>query len=82
MRTAPSTKHASNPDVKRAVITLTRPTPKTLKHSQYHTYRLLTTPADTDSPTYKLAIPFLTKECPKSGSSSGAGYRQCSKARM
>eukprot|EP00957_Ditylum_brightwellii_P095805 7299475-Ditylum_brightwellii.AAC.1 len=72
---APSTKRTSNPDVKQAVIALTRPTPKTLERGQYHTYKLCTTPADTDSPTYKLSIPFLTKERPKSGSSSGAGYR-------
>eukprot|EP00957_Ditylum_brightwellii_P164355 12512359-Ditylum_brightwellii.AAC.1 len=65
MRTAPSTKLAGNPDVKRAVIALTRPTPKTLEHSQYHTYRLYTTPADTDSPTYELAVPFFDKRTPK-----------------
>eukprot|EP00957_Ditylum_brightwellii_P072935 5542825-Ditylum_brightwellii.AAC.1 len=81
MRTVPSTKSATNPDVKQAVITLMRPTPKTLECSQYHTYRLCTTPTDTDSPTYELAIPFLTKEHPKNGSSSGAGYRQCSRGR-
>ena len=65
MRTAPSTKRASNPDVKRAVIALTRPTPKTLERSQYHTYRLRTTPADADSPTYELAIPFFDEGTPE-----------------
>eukprot|EP00957_Ditylum_brightwellii_P042754 3237819-Ditylum_brightwellii.AAC.1 len=65
MRTSPSMKRATNPDVKRAVIAFTRPTPKTLERSQYHTYRLCTTPTDTDSPTYKLAIPFFDKGTPK-----------------
>eukprot|EP00957_Ditylum_brightwellii_P024224 1827026-Ditylum_brightwellii.AAC.1 len=65
MRTAPSMKRTSNPDVKLAVIALTRPTLKTLERSQYHTYRLHTTPADTDSPTYKLAVPFFDKGTPK-----------------
>eukprot|EP00957_Ditylum_brightwellii_P011566 874358-Ditylum_brightwellii.AAC.1 len=37
MRTAPSTKRASNLDVKQAAIALMRPTPKTLECSQYHT---------------------------------------------
>eukprot|EP00957_Ditylum_brightwellii_P154411 11750070-Ditylum_brightwellii.AAC.1 len=61
MRMAPSTKRATNPDVKRAVIALTRPTSKSLELSQCHTYRLCTTPADTDSPTYELTIPFFDK---------------------
>eukprot|EP00957_Ditylum_brightwellii_P172878 13161162-Ditylum_brightwellii.AAC.1 len=65
MRTAPSTKRVTNPDVKRGVIALTRPTPKTLGRSQYHTYRLRTTPADTSSPTYELAIPFFDKGMPE-----------------
>eukprot|EP00957_Ditylum_brightwellii_P039091 2954787-Ditylum_brightwellii.AAC.1 len=65
MRTVPSTKRATNPDVKRAVIALTRPTPKTLERSQYHTYRLRITPADTNSPTYELAIPFFDKGTPE-----------------
>eukprot|EP00957_Ditylum_brightwellii_P110797 8450599-Ditylum_brightwellii.AAC.1 len=65
MRTAPSTKRATNPDAKQAVIALTRPTLKTLEYSQYHTYRLRTTPADTDSPTYELVIPFFDKGTPK-----------------
>eukprot|EP00957_Ditylum_brightwellii_P001046 82738-Ditylum_brightwellii.AAC.1 len=65
MRKAPSTKRASDPDVKQAVIALTRPTPKTLKRSQYHTYRLRTTPADTNSHTYKLAIPFFDEGTPE-----------------
>eukprot|EP00957_Ditylum_brightwellii_P100151 7632288-Ditylum_brightwellii.AAC.1 len=42
-----------------------RPTPKTLKRSQYHTYRLRSNPADTDSPTYELAIPFFDKGTPE-----------------
>eukprot|EP00957_Ditylum_brightwellii_P033616 2548930-Ditylum_brightwellii.AAC.1 len=62
---APSMKRVANPDVKRAVIALTRPITRTLESSQYHTYRLRTTPADTDSPTYKFAIPFFDKGTPK-----------------
>eukprot|EP00957_Ditylum_brightwellii_P041790 3164295-Ditylum_brightwellii.AAC.1 len=30
-----------------------------LKHGQFHTYKLHTTPADANSPTYKLSIPFI-----------------------
>eukprot|EP00957_Ditylum_brightwellii_P027532 2081509-Ditylum_brightwellii.AAC.1 len=81
MRTAPTTKQNSNPDVKQAVIAFTRPTPRNLKRGQFHTYKLCTTPADTNSPTYELSVPFFMKDCPKSGSSSGMGYKQCSKAR-
>eukprot|EP00957_Ditylum_brightwellii_P179354 13663741-Ditylum_brightwellii.AAC.1 len=65
MRTAPSTKCISNPDVKQAVILLTRPTPRTLERGQFHTYKLCTTPADTNSPTYKLSIPFFDEGTPK-----------------
>eukprot|EP00957_Ditylum_brightwellii_P201251 15324786-Ditylum_brightwellii.AAC.1 len=65
MRTAPTTKRAGNPDVKRAAITFTRPTPRTLEQGPYHTYKLRTNPTDPDSPTYKLSIPFFTKESPK-----------------
>ena len=65
MRTAPSTKRVNNPDVKRAVIALTRPVTKTLQCSEYHTYRLRTTPADPDSPTYEFAIPFFSEGTPE-----------------
>eukprot|EP00957_Ditylum_brightwellii_P081962 6232644-Ditylum_brightwellii.AAC.1 len=65
MKTAPTTKRISNHDVNQAVIVLTRPTPRTLKRGQFHTYKLCTTPADTNSPTYKLAMPFFDKGTPK-----------------
>eukprot|EP00957_Ditylum_brightwellii_P019911 1502130-Ditylum_brightwellii.AAC.1 len=65
MKTAPSTKLTSNPDVKQAVIALTRPTPRTLERGQFHTYKLRATPADTDSPTYELFIPFFDEGTPK-----------------
>eukprot|EP00957_Ditylum_brightwellii_P121901 9296193-Ditylum_brightwellii.AAC.1 len=65
MRTAPTTKRAGNPDVKRAVISFTRPTPRTLERGTYHTYKLHTNPADPNSPTYKLSILFFTKESPE-----------------
>eukprot|EP00957_Ditylum_brightwellii_P135115 10301651-Ditylum_brightwellii.AAC.1 len=56
---APSRKHTVNLDVKQAVIALTRPTLRNLERGQYHTYTLRTTPADTDSPIYKLSVPFF-----------------------
>eukprot|EP00957_Ditylum_brightwellii_P001956 150513-Ditylum_brightwellii.AAC.1 len=60
MRTAPtSSKQQSNPDVKQVVIKFLRPTPRQLKHGQFHTYKLRTTPADATSPTYELSIPFF-----------------------
>eukprot|EP00957_Ditylum_brightwellii_P008634 655334-Ditylum_brightwellii.AAC.1 len=65
MRTAPTTKQQSNPDVKRAVIVFTRPTLRQLGYGQFHTYKLHTTPADANSPTYKLSIPFFDEGAPK-----------------
>eukprot|EP00957_Ditylum_brightwellii_P158116 12035310-Ditylum_brightwellii.AAC.1 len=65
MRTAPTTKRHSNPNVKQAVIVFTRPTPRNLECGQVHTYKLCTTPVDTDSPTYELSIPFFDKGLPK-----------------
>eukprot|EP00957_Ditylum_brightwellii_P103897 7915395-Ditylum_brightwellii.AAC.1 len=65
MRTVPTMKRISNPDVKQVVIVLTRPTPRTLENSQFHTYKLRNTPADTDSPTYKLSVPFFDEGLPE-----------------
>eukprot|EP00957_Ditylum_brightwellii_P070088 5323383-Ditylum_brightwellii.AAC.1 len=65
MRTAPTTKQQSNPNVKRAVIAFTRPTPRQLKYGQVHTYKLHTTPVDATSPTYELSIPFFDEGAPK-----------------
>eukprot|EP00957_Ditylum_brightwellii_P033498 2538471-Ditylum_brightwellii.AAC.1 len=65
MRTAPTTKQRSNPNVKQVVIAFTRPTPRQLKHSQFHMYKLCTTPADANSPTYKLSISFFDEGVPK-----------------
>eukprot|EP00957_Ditylum_brightwellii_P022013 1660610-Ditylum_brightwellii.AAC.1 len=65
MKTAPSTKRISNPDVKRAVIALMRPTLKTLERGQFHTYKLRTSTADTNSPTYELSIPFFDEGMPE-----------------
>eukprot|EP00957_Ditylum_brightwellii_P119415 9109782-Ditylum_brightwellii.AAC.1 len=62
---APTTKRAGNPDVKQAIIPFTRPTPRTLKQGTYHTYMLRTDPADPDSLTYELLIPFFTEELPE-----------------
>eukprot|EP00957_Ditylum_brightwellii_P074883 5691701-Ditylum_brightwellii.AAC.1 len=65
MRTAPTTKWNSNPNVKRVVIAFMRPTPRNLERGQFYTYKLHTTPADTDSPTYKLSVPFFDEGLPK-----------------
>eukprot|EP00957_Ditylum_brightwellii_P156654 11922985-Ditylum_brightwellii.AAC.1 len=65
MRTAPTTKQHSNPDVKQAVIAFTRPTPRNLKRGRFHTYKLGTTQADANSPMYKLSVPFFDEELPK-----------------
>eukprot|EP00957_Ditylum_brightwellii_P076125 5787144-Ditylum_brightwellii.AAC.1 len=78
MNTAP-TSMRSNPNIKRAVIAFQQPQARQLERRQYHMYKLRTTPADTTSPIYKLSVPFLTTELQKSGSSPGAGYRQCSR---
>eukprot|EP00957_Ditylum_brightwellii_P018208 1371859-Ditylum_brightwellii.AAC.1 len=64
MRTAPTTKRHSNPNVKQAIIAFTRPTPRNLERGQFHTYKLRTTPADTDSPAYHLSIPFFDEGSP------------------
>eukprot|EP00957_Ditylum_brightwellii_P151224 11514966-Ditylum_brightwellii.AAC.1 len=65
MRMAPTTNRHSNPNVKQAVIAFTKPTLRNLKCGQFHTYKLLTTPADTDSPTYELSIPFFDEGSPE-----------------
>eukprot|EP00957_Ditylum_brightwellii_P021757 1641346-Ditylum_brightwellii.AAC.1 len=65
MRMAPTTKQQSNPNVKRVVIAFKRPTLRKLKCGQFHMYKLRTTPADTNSPTYELSIPFFDEGAPK-----------------
>eukprot|EP00957_Ditylum_brightwellii_P051939 3939668-Ditylum_brightwellii.AAC.1 len=65
MRTAPTTKQQSNPNVKQAVIEFTRPTPRQLERGQFHTYKLRTTPADANSPTFELSIPFFDERAPE-----------------
>eukprot|EP00957_Ditylum_brightwellii_P069454 5274193-Ditylum_brightwellii.AAC.1 len=65
MRTAPTIRQQSNPDVKRAVIAFTGPTPRQLKRGQFYTYKLSTTPADATSPTYELSVPFFDEVAPK-----------------
>eukprot|EP00957_Ditylum_brightwellii_P008094 613816-Ditylum_brightwellii.AAC.1 len=64
MKTVPTSKQ-SNPNVKRAVIALQRPSPRQLKRGQYHTYKLRTTPTDATSPIYKLSVPFFDKGTPE-----------------
>eukprot|EP00957_Ditylum_brightwellii_P054779 4151305-Ditylum_brightwellii.AAC.1 len=64
MKTAPSTKQ-SNPNVKQVVIAFQQPPPRQLKCRQYHTYKLRTTPKDTTSPIYELAVPFFNKGTPE-----------------
>eukprot|EP00957_Ditylum_brightwellii_P143629 10943104-Ditylum_brightwellii.AAC.1 len=60
MRTVPTSKQQSNPDMKQAVIVFTSHTPRQLECGQFHT-----TPADATSPTYKLSIPFFDKGTPE-----------------
>eukprot|EP00957_Ditylum_brightwellii_P097075 7392484-Ditylum_brightwellii.AAC.1 len=81
MKTA-LTSMQSNPVVKRAGIAFQRPQARQLKCRQYHTYKLCLTPVDATSPIYELFVPFLTMELLKNGSSSGMGYRQCSRNKM
>eukprot|EP00957_Ditylum_brightwellii_P094675 7210144-Ditylum_brightwellii.AAC.1 len=54
-----------NKDVKWLIILFQRPTPKPLKRSQFHTYKLCTTPADATSPLYKLLVPFFKSRTPE-----------------
>eukprot|EP00957_Ditylum_brightwellii_P061273 4650006-Ditylum_brightwellii.AAC.1 len=64
MRTVPTKPGRGNKDIKRSIILFKRADPKPLKRSQFHTYKLCTTPADATSPLYKLSLPFF-----KSGTS-------------
>eukprot|EP00957_Ditylum_brightwellii_P169767 12921869-Ditylum_brightwellii.AAC.1 len=61
----PTYTQQSNPNVKRAVIAFPRPTPRQLSCSQFHTYKLRTTLADTTLPIYKLSVPFLDEGTPE-----------------
>eukprot|EP00957_Ditylum_brightwellii_P167816 12774539-Ditylum_brightwellii.AAC.1 len=65
MRTVPTSTQQNSPDVKRAVIAFPRPAPRQLKHGQFHTYKLRTTPADATSPIYELSVPFFDEETPE-----------------
>eukprot|EP00957_Ditylum_brightwellii_P090601 6900094-Ditylum_brightwellii.AAC.1 len=65
MRTVLASTQQSNPDVKWAVIPFSRPAPRQLKRSQFHTYKLHTTPADMTSPIYKLSVPFFDETPPE-----------------
>eukprot|EP00957_Ditylum_brightwellii_P093100 7088107-Ditylum_brightwellii.AAC.1 len=65
MKTAPTSKQQSNPDVKQVVIAFTRLSPRQLECGQFHTYKLCTTPTDATSPIYKLSVPFFDKGTPE-----------------
>eukprot|EP00957_Ditylum_brightwellii_P174307 13270838-Ditylum_brightwellii.AAC.1 len=65
MKSASTSKQQSNPDVKRAVIAFQRPSPRQLQCSQFHTYKLRTTPSDATSPIYELSVPFFNKGTPE-----------------
>eukprot|EP00957_Ditylum_brightwellii_P055637 4215814-Ditylum_brightwellii.AAC.1 len=65
MRTVPTSTKRSNLDVKRAIISFPRPAPRQLKHGQFHTYKLHTTPVYATSPIYELPIPFFDKGTPE-----------------
>eukprot|EP00957_Ditylum_brightwellii_P045727 3469382-Ditylum_brightwellii.AAC.1 len=61
----PTFKQQSNPHVKQAVIAFQRPSLIQLERSQFHTYKLRTTPADATSPIYELSVPFFDKGTPE-----------------
>eukprot|EP00957_Ditylum_brightwellii_P180425 13744068-Ditylum_brightwellii.AAC.1 len=63
MKTAPTSMQQSNPNMKQAVIVFQRPSPRQLDCSQFHMYKLCTTP--TTSPIYKLSAPFFDKRTPE-----------------
>eukprot|EP00957_Ditylum_brightwellii_P147772 11253661-Ditylum_brightwellii.AAC.1 len=64
MKTAPISTQ-NYPGVKRAVIAFQRPQARQLKRGQYHTYKLCRTPADPESPIYKLSALFFRNGTPK-----------------
>eukprot|EP00957_Ditylum_brightwellii_P199947 15242565-Ditylum_brightwellii.AAC.1 len=55
----------SNPDVKQAAIAFQRPFLRQFECSQFHMYKLCTTPAGAASPIYKFSIPFFDKGTPE-----------------
>eukprot|EP00957_Ditylum_brightwellii_P123417 9409712-Ditylum_brightwellii.AAC.1 len=65
MKTVPTTTKRSNPDVKRAIISLPIPDLRNLERGQFHTYKLHTTPTDATLPVYKLSVPFFNEETPE-----------------
>eukprot|EP00957_Ditylum_brightwellii_P061655 4678282-Ditylum_brightwellii.AAC.1 len=75
MRMATTIKQQSNPDVKQVVIVFTRPTPRQLKCSHFHMISYAPHPQTQPHPPTSSPYPSLIKELPKSGSSSGAGFK-------
>eukprot|EP00957_Ditylum_brightwellii_P030070 2276365-Ditylum_brightwellii.AAC.1 len=65
MKTVLTTTKCSNLDVKWVIILFPRPDPRNLERSQFHTYKLRTTPVDATLPVYKLSVPFFNKETPE-----------------
>eukprot|EP00957_Ditylum_brightwellii_P062830 4767348-Ditylum_brightwellii.AAC.1 len=65
MRTVPTKPRRGNKDVKQSIIPFQRATPIPLKHGQFHTYKMRTTPADVMSPLYKLLVPFFESRTPE-----------------
>eukprot|EP00957_Ditylum_brightwellii_P149852 11412545-Ditylum_brightwellii.AAC.1 len=65
MRAVPTKPGRGNKDVNRSIIPFKRADPKPLKRGQFHTYKLLTTPADATSPLYELSVPFFKSGTPE-----------------
>eukprot|EP00957_Ditylum_brightwellii_P065129 4940060-Ditylum_brightwellii.AAC.1 len=65
MRTAPTSTHQSNLDMKWAVIGFPRPAPRQLECGQFHSFKLCTTPADMTSSIYELSTPFFNEGTPE-----------------
>eukprot|EP00957_Ditylum_brightwellii_P188430 14344794-Ditylum_brightwellii.AAC.1 len=75
MKTAPTSKQQSNPDVKQAVIAFQKPCPRQLEHHQFHMYKLRSPLQTLHHPSMNFLYLSLTREPLKSGLSFGAGYR-------
>eukprot|EP00957_Ditylum_brightwellii_P107133 8174069-Ditylum_brightwellii.AAC.1 len=65
MKTVPTKPRRPSKDMKRAIIPFKRADPKLLERSQFHTYKLRTTPADAMSPIYELSLPFFEEGSPE-----------------
>eukprot|EP00957_Ditylum_brightwellii_P194912 14849668-Ditylum_brightwellii.AAC.1 len=68
MRMVPTPTKQSNPDVKQAIIPFPRPALRQLKRSQFHTYKLHTTPQMRLHPSTSSLYLSLMRKLLRSGS--------------